>query len=65
MTVLGLINFIVNTKVKGISHYSKICRNPFKVLLFENIEIFVVSFFSGFTSKLSPSTSQFSPFEVF
>jgi len=32
MTVLGLINLIsyVATKIKEISHYSKLCRNPFK-----------------------------------
>jgi len=31
MTFLGLIDFIsyVDTKIIGISHYSKICRNPF------------------------------------
>jgi len=37
MTVLGLkINFIsyVATKIKEISHYSKLCRNPFKILFF-------------------------------
>jgi len=38
MTVLGLINFIsyVATKIKEISHYSKLCRNPFKELLQDN-----------------------------
>jgi len=32
MTVLGLINCFsyVATKIKGISHYLKLCRNPFK-----------------------------------
>jgi len=32
MIVLGLINFIayVDTNIKGISRYSKICRNPIK-----------------------------------
>jgi len=31
-----MINFVayVDTKIKGISHYSKICRNPFKVIHF-------------------------------
>jgi len=32
MTVLGLINSIayVDTKIKGILHCSKMCKNPFK-----------------------------------
>jgi len=35
MTVLGLIKFIscVDTKVTGISHYSKIYRNLFKPIM--------------------------------
>jgi len=36
MTVLGLINFIlyIDTKIKGISYCSKLCRNPFKTFCF-------------------------------